>query len=408
MGADGVRLYQAVTADTAPGWLREVPALETLRQVWVQQFYAPTEQVRWRAAEDLPVLVGQQIPGYQLLEQIGQGAMGTVYKARQLSMDRIVAIKVLHSQLAADPKYLERFTREAHLAATLSSNNVVQAIDVGSAGAIQYFVMEYVEGTTIKRELDRGKVYGEEEAVEIVLQVAQALQQAHRRRLVHRDIKPANIILTKEGVAKLADLGMARETVNPRFSENEQGMTMGTPLYMSPEQIQTADVDSRTDIYSLGAVLYRLVTGGTPFAGDDAVAIAYQHVHEPPIPPRVLRPELANAWESLILRALAKDPNERFQTAVAMARALEALPEGDVGGRTSPISDASSPNLPVIGITPRMVRYDQRRRNARWAVPAVIVLIAPSNRIADLLPLMPSVHAAVATIQPGDLVEIRT
>src|SRR5262249_10783825 len=154
-------------------------------------------------------LLNQQIPGYQLLEKLGQGSMGTVYKARQLSMNRLVAIKILLPRLAANKEFTERFTREAHLAARFSSNNVVQAIDVGAAGPLHYFVMEYVEGTTIRQELEAGKIYRERAAVEIVLQVAQALQHAHRRGLIHRDVKPANVILTTEGVAKLADLGLA-------------------------------------------------------------------------------------------------------------------------------------------------------------------------------------------------------
>src|SRR5207237_1732278 len=137
----------------------------------------------------LAVLLGQQIPGYQLLEKLGQGSMGTVYKARQLSMDRLVAIKVLLPRLVTDPEFLARFRREAHLAARLSHNNVVQAIDVGSAGPLHYFIMEYVEGTTIREEIDGGKVFAERVAVEIVLQLAQALEHANRRGLIHRDIK---------------------------------------------------------------------------------------------------------------------------------------------------------------------------------------------------------------------------
>src|SRR5262249_51042117 len=151
-------------------------------------------------------------PGYQLKEKIGQGAMGTVFKARQLSMDRLVAIKILSPKQGINPEFLKRFMREARLAAKFSSNNVVQAIDVGSAGPLHYFVMEYVEGVTIKQELEKGRIFEEKEAVEIVLQIAQALQHAHRRQLIHRDVKPANIILTREGIAKLADLGMARGT----------------------------------------------------------------------------------------------------------------------------------------------------------------------------------------------------
>src|SRR5207244_268938 len=162
--------------------------------------------------------------------------MGTVFKAQQLSMNRLVAIKVLHSKLAANAGFLERFQREAHLAARFSSNNVVQAIDVGSAGNIHYFVMEYVEGVTIKDELLQGKIYEEKEAVEIILQIAQALQPAHRRQLIHRDVKPANIILTREGIAKLADLGMARNTADLALAKAEKGLVLGTPFYIAPEQ----------------------------------------------------------------------------------------------------------------------------------------------------------------------------
>src|SRR5579885_607462 len=190
-----------------------------------------------RALHKLSEMVGEEIPGYELLEKLGQGAMGTVYKSRQLSMNRLVAIKMLHPRLAANPDFLKRLTREAHIAAKLSHNNVVQAIDVGQAGVLHYFVMEYVSGTTIKEELEEGKVYPEKEAVEIVLQVAQALQHAHRRGLIHRDVKPANIILTLDGIAKLADLGMARETEDRARAKAEKGLTIGTPYYIAPEQI---------------------------------------------------------------------------------------------------------------------------------------------------------------------------
>src|SRR5688572_4931642 len=219
-----------------------------------------------RVAVELPDLTRQQIPGYKLLEKVGQGSMGTVFKARQLSMDRMVAIKVLHPKLASNKEFLLRFQREAHLAAKFNSNHVIQAIDVGQTGTINYFVMEYVEGVTIKEELEKGKIYEEAEAIDIVLQVARALQSAHRRNLIHRDIKPANIVLTKDGTAKLADLGMARATTDEAHIQKEKGLTMGTPHYMAPEQIRgKSDVDSRADIYSLGATLFHMVTGRPPF-----------------------------------------------------------------------------------------------------------------------------------------------
>src|SRR5205085_2491258 len=212
----------------------------------VEAGFLTSNQAR-RAAQELPVLLGQQIPGYQVLEKLGQGSMGVVYKARQLSMNRLVAIKVLHPRFAANPEFLRRLTREAHLAAKLSHNNIIQAIDVGSAGTIHYFVMEYVEGTTIRQELEAGKIYEERDALDITLQIAQALQHASRRQLIHRDVKPANIVLTADRVAKLADIGMAREADDHTLARAEKGMTIGTPFYMAPEQIQgREDIDTRS------------------------------------------------------------------------------------------------------------------------------------------------------------------
>src|SRR5260370_32207812 len=158
--------------------------------------------------------------------------MGPVVKDREWGMDRLVGIKTLLPRYADNQEFLDRFVREAHVAAKLSHNNIVQAIDVGSAGNLHYFVMEYVEGITIKQEIEKGKVYSEKEAVDIVLQIAQALAHAHRRKLIHRDIKPANIILTADGTAKLADLGMARGTSDFAQAKAEKGMTIGTPYYI--------------------------------------------------------------------------------------------------------------------------------------------------------------------------------
>src|SRR5205807_2195848 len=168
----------------------------------------------------------------------------------------------------------------------LSHNNLVQAIDVGSAGSLHYFVMEYVEGTTIKHELENGKIYSEREALNIVMQVAQALHHAHRRGLIHRDVKPANIILTPEGIAKLADLGMAREATDEELDRAEKGMTIGTPYYIAPEQIHgREDIDARADIYSLGATFYHMVTGQPPFPGSEIDLVLDAHLQQDLTPP---------------------------------------------------------------------------------------------------------------------------
>jgi serine/threonine-protein kinase len=283
-----------------------------------------------RVAQELTLWMGQQIPGYQLLEKLGQGSMGTVFKARQLSMNRLVAIKVLSPRLASNPDFIERFTREAHLAAKLSSNNIVQAIDVGSAGNIQYFVMEYVEGITIKDEVSKGKIYSEKEAVEIVLQIAQALEHAHRRGLIHRDIKPANIILTTDGIAKLADLGMARDTADRALARAEKGWTIGTPFYIAPEQINAReDIDSRADMYSLGATLYHMVTGQPPFNYPKAAAVLEAHLHEELTPPDHRNTALSSGLGEVVEFMMAKSRRQRYRTPADLIIDLECLMNGE-------------------------------------------------------------------------------
>jgi serine/threonine-protein kinase len=283
-----------------------------------------------RAMQKLSALVGEEIPGYELIEKLGQGAMGTVYKARQLSMNRLVAIKILNPRFAADPNFFQRLTREAHIAAKLSHNNIVQAIDVGRAGKLQYFVMEYVPGTTIKEELESGKVYEEKEAVEIALQIAQALQHAHRRGLIHRDVKPANIILTLEGIAKLADLGMARSTEDRALAKAEKGLTIGTPYYISPEQIHgREDIDVRADVYALGATLYHMVTGQPPFPEKGVDAVLNAHLNQELTPPDHLKPQLSSGLGEVVEVMMAKDRKQRYRSPDDLVIDLECLLNGE-------------------------------------------------------------------------------
>jgi serine/threonine protein kinase len=283
-----------------------------------------------RATQEMSLLLGQQIPGYQLMEKLGQGSMGTVFKARQISMNRLVAIKVLQPRLVSNPEYLERLTREAHLAAKMSSNHIVQAIDVGSAGPIHYFIMEYVEGTTIKEELEKGKVFPEREATEIVLQIAQALEHAHRRGLIHRDVKPANIILTTEGIAKLADLGLARQTADRAAAKAEKGLTVGTPFYIAPEQIRAREnIDIRADIYSLGATFYHMVTGQPPFPGKSVDAVIKAHLEEELQPPDHLNTSLSSGLGEVVEFMMAKSRKQRYRTPADLIIDLECLLNGD-------------------------------------------------------------------------------
>jgi len=300
---------------------------------------APEEALAWlvdaglltkgqsrRLEPELASLINQQVPGYQMLTRLGQGAMGTVYKARQLSMDRFVAIKILHPKLAANPDYIQRFLREAHLAAKFSSNNVVQAIDVGQAGPLNYFVMEYVEGTTVKEELEKGRIFKEKEAVEIVVQIAQALHHAHSRKLIHRDIKPANIILTKDGIAKLADLGLARMTTDLESAKAEKGLAIGTPYYMAPEQVRSKeDVDSRADLYSLGATFYHMVTGRPPFDHPTVNEVLKAHLTEALVPPDHLNTKLTSGVGEVVELMMAKKRANRYRSPEGLIIDLECI-----------------------------------------------------------------------------------
>jgi eukaryotic-like serine/threonine-protein kinase len=283
-----------------------------------------------RLAPEVQQFVNQLIPGYEILEKLGQGAMGIVYKARQLSMNRLVAVKILQPRLATNQEFLNRFRREAHTAAKFSSNYVVQAIDVGSAGSVHYFVMEYVAGKTVRQELIAGKVFGEREALDIILQVAQALHEAHRRGLVHRDVKPANIILTADGVAKLADLGLARDTADRATIQAEKGALIGTPYYIAPEQIEgREDIDIRADLYSLGATLFHMVTGRPPFQGKGVDEVLDAHLAQELTPPDHINRALSAGIGEVVEFLMAKKKGDRYRTPEELIIDLECLVNGE-------------------------------------------------------------------------------
>jgi serine/threonine-protein kinase len=289
------------------------PHPQTLVEILVaQQAITPNQARRILQAAAGP---SNQIPGYQLIERIGQGSMGVVFKARQLSMNRFVAVKVLAPRFAQNREFIDRFQREARLAAQLSSGNIVQAIDVGEAGGIHYFVMEYVEGVTIQQELDRRRSFEEREVLQIGIQVSQALEHAARRGLVHRDIKPANILLSRDGVAKLADLGLARMTSDLHAIRADAGRSVGTAFYISPEQIRgLEDVDTRSDIYNLGATLYHMATGRPPFPHATVAEQLKSHLEDPLTPPHGVNTKLSKGFSELIGYMMAKDRNQRYRT----------------------------------------------------------------------------------------------
>jgi len=269
-----------------------------------------------------------QIPGYKILGKIGAGAMAFVYKAKQLSLNRTVAIKVLPRRFTENPEYVQRFYKEGQAAGKLNHPNIVQAIDVGEAGGYHYFVMEYVEGKTIADDIAEG-AFGEKEAIEIIVQVAHALAHAHSHGLVHRDVKPKNIMINQQGVVKLADMGLARETTDIEAAQSEAGKAYGTPYYIAPEQIRgKIDIDGRADIYGLGATFYHMVTGQVPFTGDDSSEIMKKHLREKLIPPDHINTALSAGVSEVIEIMMAKRREDRYNNVEELLVDLEALREG--------------------------------------------------------------------------------
>jgi eukaryotic-like serine/threonine-protein kinase len=265
-------------------------------------------------------LLGQSLGPYMVIDQIGAGAMATVYKGYHPTMDRYVAIKVLPERLARDATFKARFLREARTIARLEHRYILPIYDFGEDHGVHYLVMRYVKGGTLGNLIDAGTL-SLERAVRLVSQLGEALAYAHQHGVIHRDIKPANILIGQDGNVFLSDFGIAK-VVEETLQLTGEGQAIGTPAYMAPEQVQGHGSDARTDIYALGILLYQAVTGEIPFIAETAFSLALMHVHAPPRPPRQLNPAIPEPLEQIILRAIAKNPADRFQQADEMVVAL--------------------------------------------------------------------------------------
>jgi len=286
--------------------------------------------------------VAHQIPGYKIIGKLGAGAMAIVYKAKQLSLNRDVAIKILPKRFSENPEYVERFYREGQAAGKLNHNNIVQAIDVGEAGGYHYFVMEYVEGKTIFDDIAAGTVFPEQDAIDIIIQVARALAHAHSCGLIHRDVKPKNIMINKDGIVKLADMGLARETADIETAKTEAGRAYGTPYYIAPEQIRgEIDVDGRADIYGLGATFYHMVTGTVPFKAEDPSDVMRKHLREKLIPPDHINRSLSAGVSEIIEVMMAKKREDRYSTVEELLNDLDAVKDGQAPIRAHKRFDVS-------------------------------------------------------------------
>ena len=308
---------------------------------------------------------------YELDGIVGRGGMAEVFRARDIRLDRIVAVKTLRDDLARDQTFQARFRREAQSAASLNHPSIVAVYDTGEdmvgPTPVPYIVMEFVDGRTLRDLLRDDRRLLPERALEITDGVLRALDYSHRNGIVHRDIKPGNVMLTRTGEVKVMDFGIARAVSDAQATMTQTAQVIGTAQYLSPEQARGERVDARSDLYSAGCLLYELLTGRPPFTGDSPVAIAYQHVREQPMPPSRVDPELPGWADAIVLKAMAKDPADRYQSAGEMRndiqRALSGVPVA---------APALAPRLPghqADGAVHRHGRPDRRHPGLRLRPP---------------------------------------
>ena len=332
---------------------------------------------------------------YDVGQVIGRGGMAEVYEGTDRRLNRRVAIKVLRPDLARDPMFQERFRREAQSAAGLNHPNIVAIYDTGedligdgpNQVSVPYLVMEFVDGVTLRHMLNNGPRILPERALEVIAGVLAALDYAHRHGIVHRDIKPANIMINTNGDSKVMDFGIARAMSDAATSVTATSAVMGTAQYLSPEQARGELVDARSDIYSSGCVLYELLTGVTPFNGDSPVAIAYQHVNEPPKPPSSLDNSIPSSLDSITLGALAKSPSNRYQTAAEMRSDVERSIAGmPIVSRQNHATEAIPFNAPTTAIpivdgfpgTVAVAAPKKTNNRARWFFTGFATVLAAS------------------------------
>lgn len=280
-------------------------------------------------------LTGKQVGPYQIVAPLGEGGMAAVYKAYQPAMDRYVALKILPRHFASDPQFTSRFQQEARLLAKLQHPHILPIFDFGEMDGYTYIVMPFIASGTLT-DLMHGQPLHLEQIRKVISQVGDALDYAHMCGLIHRDVKPSNVLMDERGNCLLTDFGLAK-IIESSIHITTSGMIMGTPAYMSPEQGLGEKLDARTDIYSLGVILYEMATGRAPYSAETPIAVVFKHIHDPLPPPRKLNEALPEALERVILKALAKSPEDRFATANEMVKALQAsLPEITLSPQAGP------------------------------------------------------------------------
>ncbi len=317
---------------------------------------------------------------YEIIEKIGSGGMATVYKARCLVLKRYVAVKVLREEYTTDNEFIKRFNTEAESAASLTHPNIVSVYDVGKEGNLYYIVMELIKGKTLKEIiLEDGKM-GWKWSVKIARQIASALETAHRNNIIHRDIKPHNIIITEDGVAKVTDFGIAKAVSNSTITAF--GTTIGSVHYFSPEHAKGGYTDAKSDLYSLGVVIYEMVTGKVPFDADTPVSVALKHMQEKPVEPIKLNPAIPQSLNDLIMKAMEKEPSMRYNTATEMIQDLDRIIKNPEVGvtRNTPVNNAAQkieedPKTKKNGKFAKFKKFLQEHKAVKIALIVVIFLV---------------------------------
>lgn len=325
------------------------------------------------------MLVGKTLDQrYTILERIGGGGMADVYRAQDTLLDRPVAVKVLRAQFTGDDQFVRRFRQEAQAAARVSHPHIVNIYDVGKDEDVYYIVMEYIQGETLKEYIERKNVLAMDEAVSIALQICEALDHAHQNNLIHCDIKPHNILLGKGGRIKVTDFGIARAVTSATMTQT--GTIIGSVHYISPEQAKGGVASVHSDIYSLGIVLYEMLTGQVPFSGESPISIALKHLQEEIVPPMQLNPDIPPMVEAIVLKSVAKDPEKRYQTITSMMHDLEVvqatLREGDT--RRLAKGDFPTQVLPRIEQPQKSAEQELQEKKGRhpfWITLLLLLLV---------------------------------
>jgi serine/threonine-protein kinase len=322
-------------------------------------------------------MIGTVLSGrYRLEAKLGSGGMSTVYLARDETLDRPVAVKVMHREMSEQEDQLQRFRQEARAVAKLTHPNVVAVIDAGEDGGHPYIVFEYVKGETLKQRIGRIGALDTQEAIAYAIEVARGLSVAHARNMVHRDIKPQNVLIDEEGRAKLTDFGISRQLEQDGVTAT--GRVLGTTDYVAPEQAMGKDVDPRSDLYSLGVVLYEMLIGQVPFHAESQVGVAMKHVNEELPDVQRRRPEVSAAAALVVERATAKNPDERYQSVAEMVDDLETALEVEAARAGSTTGEATS----VLDAVPAPQRKLSGRARWSWAAIGLLLLVGGGSLLA--------------------------